>query len=38
MRLLCIVRLRQKGVMADPGLGVWPSSLGQLGLGRLCLR
>ena len=29
---LCIMRLRQKGgVMADPGLGVWPSSLGSAG-------
>jgi hypothetical protein len=31
MSLLCVVWLRQKeGVMADPGLGVRPGSLGSV--------
>ena len=30
--LLFVMRLRQKeGVMADPGLSVWPGSLGSAG-------
>ena len=32
MSLLFVMRLRQKeGVMADPGFGVWPGSLGSAG-------